>query len=128
MSENETDVGDGTAAQDAMGSADDYDEPVDLVDVGDYESFLDRQDLVLVDFHADWCGPCKMLEPIVAEIADETDTTVLRVDIDAHQKLAGEMGIRSVPTMHIYSGGELIEQMIGVQEKDRILDLLERAA
>ncbi|MEF8773837.1 MAG: thioredoxin family protein, partial [Halobacteriales archaeon] len=111
-----------------MGSADDYDEPVDLVDVGDYESFLERQDLVLVDFHADWCGPCKMLEPIVAEIAEETDTTVLRVDIDAHQQLASEMGIRSVPTMHIYGGGELVEQMIGVQEKDRILDLLERAA
>jgi thioredoxin 1 len=81
-------------------------------------------DVVLVDFHADWCGPCKMLEPTVEEIAAETDAVVLKVDIDELQDLARDAGVRSVPTLQFYADGEQAKRLIGVQDKDTLLDVI----
>ena len=85
-------------------------------------------DVVLVDFYADWCGPCKMLEPTVEDIAAETEATVAKVDVDAHQQLAGQFGVRGVPTIVLFAGGEQVEQITGVREKDHFVSLIERHA
>jgi thioredoxin 1 len=85
-------------------------------------------DVVLVDFYADWCGPCKMLEPTVAEIAAETDAVVAKVDIDALQTLAKNEGVRSVPTLQFYANGEKDERFVGVQSKDDLVAHIESLA
>jgi thioredoxin 1 len=120
---------DGTGGGTSDASADDAapDEPVHLGDGGDYEGFLAEHRVVLVDFHADWCGPCQMLEPVVADVAAETDAAVLKVDVDAHQGLAAEMRVRGVPALYLYRDGAVVEQLVGVQETERLVALVEDA-
>jgi thioredoxin 1 len=81
--------------------------------------------LVLVDLYATWCGPCKMLAPIVETIADEyTDVKVGKVDIDQNMDIATEFGVRTVPTLLVFKDGELMNKSIGLQSKNQILELL----
>ena len=81
---------------------------------------------VLVDFWAVWCGPCQMVAPIVAEIAEENagKIKVGKVNVDEEGELAREFGIVSIPTLMVFKGGELAGKAIGVQPKDVILDML----
>jgi thioredoxin 1 len=83
---------------------------------------------VLVDFGATWCGPCKMLAPIVAKIAEErADTlTVAEVDIDDAPNVAARYGIRSAPTLLVFRGGQKVAQHVGLTTRQRILDLVDR--
>ena len=104
------------------------DEPVDVTGSTHREELLEQYPTVLVDFYADWCGPCKMLAPTVAEIAAETDATVLKVDIDAHQDLAAEYQVQGVPTLYLFSDGEVEERMVGVQDKGTLAEKVEAAA
>ncbi|ERG94702.1 thioredoxin [Haloquadratum walsbyi] len=104
------------------------DEPVHVESQSDLESFVGDHDVVLVDYHADWCGPCKMLEPTVEEIAAETDVLVAKVDIDELQSLAQEKGIRSVPTLQFYADGAMAEQVIGVQDKSDLMSVIDGLA
>ena len=99
------------------------------IHVENEEQFGELRDdgLVLIDYYADWCGPCKMLEPTIEEIAAERDVTVLKVDIEQFQSIAGEAGVRSLPMLQILSDGEESDRMIGVQDKQDILDALDRA-
>lgn len=83
-----------------------------------------RYDVFLVDFYADWCGPCKMIEPVVAEIAAETDAAVGKVDIDANQRLAAQYGVQSVPNLVIFKDGEAVDRVVGVKEKPALLKRL----
>ncbi|ELZ26113.1 thioredoxin [Halogeometricum pallidum JCM 14848] len=99
--------------------------PVHVESQDHLEQLVSEHDVVLVDFHADWCGPCKMLEPTVEEIAAETDALVLKVDIDELQELARDEGVRSVPTLQFYQGGEQAKRVIGVQDKDDLLDIID---
>ena len=99
--------------------------PVHVESQDHLEQLVSEHDVVLVDFHADWCGPCKMLEPTVEEIAAETDAVVLKVDIDELQELARDEGVRSVPTLQFYQGGEQVKRVIGVQDKDDLLAIVE---
>ena len=84
--------------------------------------------VVLVDFFATWCGPCKMLSPIVEEIADECDGSfsVYKVDIDEAEDVAMDFAIMSVPTLIIFKDGVEATRMIGVQPKTAILDAIEK--
>jgi thioredoxin 1 len=100
--------------------------PIHVESADHLDELVSSNDVVLVDFHADWCGPCKMLEPTVAEIAAETDVVVAKVDIDDLQDLARQNGVRSVPTLQFYAGGEQVERVIGVRDKDALLDIIER--
>lgn len=100
-------------------------EPVHVDGPEAFESAINTHDVVLVDFYADWCGPCKMLAPTLEEIAEETTATIVKVDVDANQQLAAEHGVRSIPTLKLYAGGELVEEMVGVQEKERLVELIE---
>ncbi|MCG1004846.1 MULTISPECIES: thioredoxin [Halobacterium] len=86
---------------------------------------VDEHDVVLVDFHADWCGPCQMLEPVVETIAADTDATVAKVDIDANQQLAAEYGVRSVPTLVLFADEQPVERLIGMQDESRLRTVIE---
>lgn len=74
---------------------------------------------VLVDFWAEWCGPCKMIAPVLDELASEyaDKVTIGKVNIDQYQDLAVKFGIRSIPTLLLFSGGEVKEQIVGMQSK-----------
>ena len=81
---------------------------------------------VLVDFWASWCGPCRMLSPIVDEIAEErTDIKVGKVNVDEQEELAMRFGIMSIPTLIVFKNGEAVRKTMGVQPKAAILGLLE---
>jgi thioredoxin 1 len=103
-------------------------DPVHIEGAGHMEQFVTDHDVVLVDFYADWCGPCKMLEPTVEEIAAETGAAVAKVDIDAHQDLAAQYRVQGVPTLHLFADGEPAEQMVGVQEKATLENLVAQYA
>ncbi len=100
-------------------------EPIDVEGKAHLEELLERHPIVLVDFYADWCGPCKMIAPTVAEIAAETDAAVLKVDIDAHQNLAAEYQVQGVPTLYLFENGEVKERMVGVQDKGTLRQKIE---
>lgn len=92
-------------------------EPIELEDPGRFDSVVSQYGTVLVDFHAEWCGPCKMMEPAVAAVARNTDAAVLKVDIDRHQGLAGRFGVRSVPTLVLFRDGEPAQRVMGAQSE-----------
>ena len=77
--------------------------------------------IVLVDFFATWCGPCKMLSPILEQLAEsEKDITVIKVDVDQFRELSSEYQIYSVPTLFLYKDGKLIESWSGVRSLDAL--------
>ena len=100
-------------------------EPVHVESEDQMQDLIAESDVVLVDYYADWCGPCKMLEPTIEEVAAESDATVLKVDIDALQELAQSRGIQSVPTLEFYADGEQAERVVGVQEKENLLTTID---
>jgi len=100
-------------------------EPIHVEDADHLNELVEEHAVVLVDYYADWCGPCKMLEPTVEEIAAETDAVVLKVDIDELQSLAQERGIQSVPTLEFYANGEQAERLIGVQDKANLIEIID---
>ncbi|NHN42860.1 thioredoxin [Halorubellus sp. JP-L1] len=95
----------------------------------DGESQLDvlvaENDVVLVDFYADWCGPCQMLEPVVETLAADTDATVAKVDVDANQPLAQAYGVRGVPTLVLFADGDQVEELVGLQSEEELRTLVE---
>ncbi|ELZ30506.1 thioredoxin [Halosimplex carlsbadense 2-9-1] len=90
------------------------------------DEFVAANDVVLADFYADWCGPCKMLEPVVETLAAETGAAVAKVDVDANQQLAGAYGVRGVPTLVLFADGEQVEEIVGVQGEDQLRALIGR--
>ena len=80
---------------------------------------------VLIDFWASWCGPCKMLSPIIAEIAEEhPEIKVGKVNVDEQPALAEQFGVMSIPTLVVFKDGQLYTTSVGVQPKESILALL----
>lgn len=80
---------------------------------------------VLVDFYADWCGPCKMLSPVVEEIAAASDAyEVVKLNVDDAPELAARYGVMSIPTLIVFKGGQAASKTIGVQSKQTILNML----
>ena len=84
---------------------------------------LNAPNTVLVDFYADWCGPCKMLAPVVHEIAEEQaeNFTVGKINIDESMELAQKYGVQSIPTLICFKNGEPVQQKVGVQSKENII-------
>lgn len=81
---------------------------------------------VLVDFWATWCGPCKMLAPIIAQIADEKEGEIKvgKVDVDEEMELAAEYQVASIPTLLLFKNGEVVETSIGFKSKEQLLEML----
>lgn len=84
-----------------------------------------KNNKVIVDFYAEWCGPCQLLAPILENIAKENDNVVvLKIDVDKNTELAREHGILSIPTIEIYKNSKLVDKKIGLLSKEEIEDLL----
>ena len=80
---------------------------------------------VLVDFYASWCGPCRMVSPIIDEIAAErSDIKVVKVNVDEQSELAAEFGVMSIPTLVVIENGKIVNQMMGARPKEAILAML----
>lgn len=85
---------------------------------------------VVVDFWAEWCGPCKMIGPMIDQLADENDgkATIGKVNIDEHQQLAVQYNVQSIPTLLIFKGGEVVEQAVGARSKADLQGMLDSHA
>lgn len=101
-------------------------EPIELGESDEFESVVAEHEIVIVDFYADWCGPCRMMEPAVEAVAAKTSATVLKVDIDRHQQLAAAHDIRGVPTTKVFAGGTEVDQMVGLQTEAQLTSAVER--
>lgn len=98
-----------------------------IVTKNNYENEVMKSDkTVIVDFYADWCGPCKMIAPILAEIEAESNGEIklCKVNCDTDGELAMGFGIASIPTLLIYKGGEIKNRVVGYRTKDEILKLI----
>ena len=86
---------------------------------------LENSGVSLVDFYASWCGPCKMLSPIIEEIAEErSDVAVGKINIDESVDLASQYGVVSIPTLIVFKDGKEIKRQVGFMPKDDILEML----
>ena len=116
---------------DEAGDADATDAPIEPVDVSGpdaLQTLVDEHDVVLVDCYADWCGPCQMMEPTVEALASETDAVVAKVDVDANQGLAQQLGARGVPTFVLYADGQPVDRFVGAQDRPTLEGAITNAA
>lgn len=94
---------------------------VEITDANFEEVVLKSDKPVLVDFWATWCGPCLMMAPVIDELAVEmTDAVIGKLDVDANPQSAAKFGIRSIPTMLVFKGGEPVDKIIGAVAKKEL--------
>ena len=100
---------------------------LEITDSNFEETVLKSDKPVMVDFWAAWCGPCRMVGPIIDEISDEYEGRAIvgKVDIDSNQKYAAQFGVRNIPTVLIFKNGELIDRKVGVSPKNAYTDAID---
>ncbi len=88
---------------------------------------IESETPVLVDFWADWCAPCKMIAPVVEQIAEEKegDLRVAKLDVDENQRIAASMGVMSIPTLILFKDGEPVARLVGFASKEQLLAQIE---
>lgn len=92
--------------------------------VDNFETLINN-DVVLVDFFANWCGPCKMLSPVLDDIASErSNVKIVKVDVDKNEELAKKYGIMSIPTLLLFKNGQVIDKHIGYISKDMLIEMI----
>ena len=90
-------------------------------------SVLGADKAVIVDFYADWCGPCKRLAPVFKELSEEMDgVDFFKVDVDDQSELAGQFAVQSIPTLIVFKGGQPVERIMGAMPKDDLKKVLEK--
>ena len=97
-----------------------------VLTVQNFESAVSSPELTVVDFWATWCGPCKMIAPILEEIVSETDLSLGKVNVDEERELAVRYGIQFIPTLVFFKGGQEIARVSGYREKAELLSLIEQ--
>ena len=101
--------------------------PINVTDATFDEQVIASDTPVLVDFWADWCGPCKMIAPVLEQIADEYagKLTIAKLDIDANPKTPLKYGVIGAPTLNLYKNGEVVQQIVGAKPKRHLLAAIE---
>ncbi|MDQ6604218.1 MAG: thioredoxin [Chloroflexota bacterium] len=101
--------------------------PVAVTDATFDQHVVNAKGPVLVDFWAPWCGPCRMVAPILDQISDELGEkiTIVKVNVDENQQIAGNLGIMSIPTLMLYKGGKPVETIIGFQPKNKLMEKIQ---
>jgi thioredoxin 1 len=97
--------------------------PVAVSDNSFQSEVIDASRPVLVDFWAEWCGPCKMIAPILEDVAGEyaEQLKIVKLDVDANPKSAAKFGVQSIPTLILFNNGEPVERLVGYMPKERLL-------
>ena len=100
--------------------------PVEITD-SNFEEIISSEKPVLVDFWAEWCGPCKMIGPVVEELANEFDGKAIigKVDVDTNPEVSAKFGIRSIPTLLVFKGGEIVDKQVGAVPKAVLSEKIE---
>jgi len=95
------------------------------INQNEFNKVRENVGISLVDFYADWCGPCRMVLPVVEQIAEERDDLlVVKVNVDDNPELAKEFGVFSIPTLIVFKDGEVVNKVSGARNKAQILDLV----
>ncbi|MBW7882680.1 MAG: thioredoxin [Caldilineaceae bacterium] len=102
--------------------------PIQVTDSTFEELVVNADKPVLVDFWAEWCGPCKMIAPVLEEIASDLDSklTIGKLDVDENQSTAMAFGVMSIPTLLLFKGGQPVERIVGYQPKQQLMGRLQR--
>ena len=99
-----------------------------LTDTNFDQSVIKSPQPVLVDFWADWCGPCKRLSPTIDELATDYDgrVTIGKLNVDDNPGVAGRFSIRGIPTLLLFKGGQIVEQVVGLADKDVLKKIIDK--
>lgn len=100
-----------------------------LINLGSEAKFEDlvKEGVTLVDFYADWCGPCKMLAPVLEDLSKETDANIIKVNVDTNPGVAQAYGVMSIPAIFLFKNGEVVANQVGFQTKDMLKTFIEQA-
>jgi len=90
----------------------------------EFDKAVSTKKVVIIDFYANWCGPCKRLKPILEEVAEE-GVIVYSVDVDHNRELASRFDVSSIPTVLLFKDGKQVDMFVGLKDKDEILELVE---
>ena len=99
---------------------------IEITSKNQFDEAIKSENLTIVDFWAVWCGPCRVLKPLLHKIAGEhPEIQLLTVDVDANQELAAEYDINSIPAVFIFKNGEIVDSFVGVMPENEILEKIE---